>query len=103
MVVVARRAPDLPSDPAVVVTNPDDDVTAETFLAWLNHRQVGDPTSPAVRAADTLAELLPGLSSTAPRSPGVGCHRLVAVTSTPRFLSQQGIGTSSARSAGIEA
>ena len=57
MVLVARRASDLPSDPAVVVTNPDDDVTAETFLAWLDYRQVGEPTSPAIRAADTLAEL----------------------------------------------
>ena len=57
MVVVASRASDLPSDPAVVVTNPDDDVTAETFEAWLDHRQASEPTSPAVRAADTLAEV----------------------------------------------
>ena len=57
MVAVARRASDLPSDPAVVVTNPDDDVTAETFRAWLDHRQASEPTSPAVRAADTLAEV----------------------------------------------
>jgi hypothetical protein len=57
MVGVARSADDLPSDPAVVVTNPDDDVTAETFRAWLDRHQASEPTSPAVRAADTLSEL----------------------------------------------
>jgi hypothetical protein len=40
----------------VVVVNPDDDVTAETFRAWLDRRQSGDPVDPGVRAADTLAE-----------------------------------------------
>lgn len=57
MVDVARSSADLPSDPAVVVTNPDDDVTAESFRSWLDHRQASEPTSPTVRAADTLAEL----------------------------------------------
>jgi hypothetical protein len=54
---VARHASDVPNHPAVVVVNPDDDVTAESFRAWLDHRQASEPTSPAVRAADTLAEL----------------------------------------------
>jgi hypothetical protein len=54
---VARHASDLPSDPAVVVTNPDDDVTADTFRAWLDRRHAAEPASPGVRAADTLAEL----------------------------------------------
>jgi hypothetical protein len=54
---MARHAADLPDDPAVVVTNPDDEVTADTFRAWLNHRQQGEPTEPGVRAADTLAEV----------------------------------------------
>lgn len=48
--------PDMPSDPAVVVLNPDDDITPETFAAWLDRRQVGKPVDPGVRAADTLAE-----------------------------------------------
>jgi hypothetical protein len=54
-VVVARR-PDVPSDPAVVVANPDDEVTPESFAAWLDRRQVGEPVDPGVKAADTLAE-----------------------------------------------
>jgi hypothetical protein len=53
---MARRAADASSDPAVVVLNPEDDVTPETFVAWLDQRQVGDPLEPGVRAADTLAE-----------------------------------------------
>jgi hypothetical protein len=48
--------PDVPSDPAVVVLNPDDDVTPESFAAWLDRRQAGEPVDPGVRAADTLAE-----------------------------------------------
>ena len=52
---VARR-PDVPSDATVVVLNPDDDVTAESFLAWLDRRQAGEPVDPGIRAADTLAE-----------------------------------------------
>jgi hypothetical protein len=53
---MACRAADASSDPAVVVLNPEDDVTPETFVAWLDQRQVGDPLEPGVRAADTLAE-----------------------------------------------
>jgi hypothetical protein len=53
---VARRPHDLSSDPAVVVLNPDDEVTAESFAAWLDHRQAGEPVDPGVRAADTLTE-----------------------------------------------
>jgi hypothetical protein len=53
---MARRPADLPSDPAVVVLNPDDEVTAETFRAWLDHRQSGEPNDPGVLAAETLAE-----------------------------------------------
>jgi hypothetical protein len=54
---MVRQAADFPVDPAVVVTNPDDDVTADAFRAWLDHRQLGEPADPGVRAADTLAEL----------------------------------------------
>jgi hypothetical protein len=53
---VARNPADVPSNPAVVVLNPDDDVTAESFTAWLDRRQAGDPFEPGVRAAETLAE-----------------------------------------------
>ena len=44
------------ADLAVVVVNPEDDVTAEAFRAWLDRRQQGDPADPGVRAADTLTE-----------------------------------------------
>ncbi len=53
---VATDPDDLPSDPAVVVTNPHDDVTVETFTAWLDRRLGYAPTDPGVRAVDTLAE-----------------------------------------------
>jgi hypothetical protein len=49
--------PDVPSDPAVVVLNPDDDITPDAFAAWLDRRQAGEPVNPGVRAADTLAEV----------------------------------------------
>ncbi len=53
---VVRSAADLPSDPAVVVLNPDDEVTAELFAAWLDRRQAGEPVDPGVSAAETLTE-----------------------------------------------
>lgn len=53
---VVRRAADIPRDPAVVVLNPDDEVTAETFTAWLDRRQAGEPVDPGISAAETLAE-----------------------------------------------
>jgi hypothetical protein len=48
--------PDIPSDPAVVVVNPDDEITPESFTAWLDRRQAGEAVDPGARAADTLAE-----------------------------------------------
>lgn len=48
--------PDTPSDPAVVVVNPDDEITPESFAAWLDRRQAGEPVDPGVRAAESLAE-----------------------------------------------
>jgi hypothetical protein len=56
IVPVARRPSDLPSDPAVIVLNPDDDVTADSFAAWLDRRQAGEPLDPGVRASETLAD-----------------------------------------------
>ena len=50
------NATDLPSDPVIVVLDPDDDVTPKPFAAWLDRREVGESTDPAVRAAETLAE-----------------------------------------------
>lgn len=52
---VARR-PDVHSDPAVVVLNPDDEVTPELFVAWMDRRRGTEPLDPGVRAADTLGE-----------------------------------------------
>lgn len=48
--------PDIPSDPAVVVLNPHEEITPESFVAWLDRRQAGEPIDPGVRAADTLAD-----------------------------------------------
>lgn len=55
--IVASYAADLPSDPAVVVINPDEEVTAESFQAWLDEVQVGEPFDPGVTAAEILAEI----------------------------------------------
>jgi cell division protein FtsX len=52
---VVRRAGDLPV-PAVVVVNPDDEVSPEAFLAWLDQLQKGEPLHLGVTAAQTLAE-----------------------------------------------
>jgi hypothetical protein len=54
---VASNAADLPDDPAIVVLNPDEEVTAEAFQAWLDEVQAEDPIDPGVTAAETLAEL----------------------------------------------
>ena len=55
LAVVVSRAEDLP-DPAVVVVNPDDEVTPEAFRAWLDQLQTGDPLQVGVTAAQTLAD-----------------------------------------------
>ncbi|MDP9387331.1 MAG: hypothetical protein M3Q48_05235 [Actinomycetota bacterium] len=39
----------------MVVVNPDDEVTAETFTAWLDRRRSDQPVNPGVTAAETLA------------------------------------------------
>ncbi|MFZ0215344.1 MAG: hypothetical protein WAM30_05315 [Candidatus Dormiibacterota bacterium] len=54
---MARRAPDMPNDPAIVVTNPADEVTVERFQTWLDRVQRRPPVDPGVSAAETLAEL----------------------------------------------
>lgn len=55
MARMARPASEL-SESAVVAVNPDDAVTAESFRAWLDRRQAGEPVEPGVTAAETLAE-----------------------------------------------
>ncbi len=55
MSAMARPAAKL-SDPALVLVNPDDAVSAESFNAWLDKRQAGRPTDPGLTAAETLAE-----------------------------------------------
>jgi hypothetical protein len=54
---VARAAGDFPSDPALVVPNPDDEVTPESFTAWLARRQAGEPVDLNITAAETLGEI----------------------------------------------
>lgn len=56
MVVVARSTSEMPTDPAVVVVNPDDEVSPEAFTAWLDRLQTGEPVELTVTAAETLAE-----------------------------------------------
>lgn len=55
MKVVIRLAGE-PADPAVVVVNPDDALTVESFTMWLDRRQPGLPSDPGVTAAATLTE-----------------------------------------------
>lgn len=52
---MARHAEDHSRDP-VVAANPDEDITAEAFKAWLDQLQVGEPVRLGVTAADTLAQ-----------------------------------------------
>jgi hypothetical protein len=54
---MTRSADHFPSDPAVVVANPDEDVTPESFTAWLDDCQKGTPIATYVSAAETLAEI----------------------------------------------
>lgn len=43
-------------DPAVIVVNPGDTVTAETFKEWLDERVGDEPTHPHATAAETLRQ-----------------------------------------------
>lgn len=55
--LMPRRAEDLPNDPAVVLANPDDEVTPELFRQWLDNLQQDEPFDPGVRAADTVRQI----------------------------------------------
>ena len=54
---MTRSADDFSSDPAIIVTNPDEDITAENFTAWLDDRQKGTPIATSVSASESLAEI----------------------------------------------
>ena len=54
---MARSADDNPFVPAIAVANPDEDVTAGIFTAWLDDRQKGTPIATSVSVAETLAEI----------------------------------------------
>ncbi|MDP8928487.1 MAG: hypothetical protein M3O70_07915 [Actinomycetota bacterium] len=53
---MAGSAEEFPGYPAVIVINPDDNVTSETFAAWLDQLQTGEPVQLPVSAAETLTE-----------------------------------------------
>jgi hypothetical protein len=55
---MARNAKDLPADPAVVVTNPDDDCSAEAFRAFIDDFLAGpEPDLDSIDAAEALRDL----------------------------------------------
>jgi len=52
---MARRAEELPNDPAVVVTNPDEDCSSESFRAFVDELLAGpEPEIESVEAAEAL-------------------------------------------------
>jgi hypothetical protein len=52
---MARSAEELPNDPAVVVTNPDEDCSSELFRAFIDELLAGpEPEIESVEAADAL-------------------------------------------------
>ena len=53
---VARSAEEFFEHPAVVVINPDDDVTTAALFAWLDEVEGEEPLDLPVSAAETLAE-----------------------------------------------
>jgi hypothetical protein len=55
---VARHASDLPADPVIVVTNPDEDCSPEAFRAFIEEVLAGpEPELEAIGAAEALREL----------------------------------------------
>ena len=52
---MARRAEELPNDPAVVVTNPDEDCSSESFRVFVDELLAGpEPEIESVEAAEAL-------------------------------------------------
>ena len=55
---MARDAADLPPDPIIVVTNPDEDCSAEAFHAFIDELLAGpEPELDSIGAAEALREL----------------------------------------------
>ena len=55
---MARHARDLPADPVIVVTNPDEDCSPAAFRAFLDELLAGpEPELDTIGAADALREL----------------------------------------------
>ncbi len=52
---MARSAEELPNDPAVVVTNPDEDCSSESFRGFVDELLAGpEPEIESVEAAEAL-------------------------------------------------
>ena len=55
---MAGHAADLPDDPVIVVTNPDEDCSPEALRAWIDELLSGpEPELESINAADVLREL----------------------------------------------
>ncbi|MDQ3946066.1 MAG: hypothetical protein M3357_13130 [Actinomycetota bacterium] len=55
---VARDAADLPADPIIVVTNPDEDCSPEAFRSFIDDLLAGpEPELDTIGAAEALSEL----------------------------------------------
>lgn len=55
---VARPASDLPADPVIVVTNPDEDCSPEAFRAFIDEILAGpEPELDTIGAAEALRGL----------------------------------------------
>jgi hypothetical protein len=58
VVAVARDAADLPADPIIVVTNPDEDCSPEAFRTFIDDLLAGpEPELDSIGAAEALHEL----------------------------------------------
>jgi hypothetical protein len=55
---VVRSASDLPADPVIVVTNPDEDASPDAFRAFIDELLAGpEPELDTIRATEALREL----------------------------------------------
>jgi hypothetical protein len=55
---VVRSASDLPADPVIVVTNPDEDASADAFRAFIDELLAGpEPELDTIGATEALREL----------------------------------------------
>lgn len=55
---MARNASDLPADPVIVVTNPDEDCSPDAFSAFIDDLLAGpEPELESIGATEALREL----------------------------------------------